>query len=147
MEVIQLAVGKNMNSKISIIIACLLATVSGQAFIGVSPKASFYLQSEDNNTWENWSFSAIVGFAMLLVAFTYTVVMVFLDIKKNGENYDELIHNDLATMSQLGLDNKRGEIQKELEERLAGVKKEDGIDDQLLGEAAKMDSSKFGKYM
>ena len=84
---------------------------------------------------------------MLVSAFSYTVVMVFLDIKKNGENYDELIHNDLATMSQLGLDNKRGEIQKELEERLAGVKKEDGIDDQLLGEAAKMDSSKFGKYM
>ena len=47
---------------------------------------------------------------MLLVAFTYTVVMVFLDIKKNGENYDELINNDLATMSQLGLDNKRSEI-------------------------------------
>ena len=99
-----------MNSRISIIIACLLASVSGQAFQGVSPKASFYLQSEDNNTWENWSFSAIVGFVLLIGAFAYTVVMVFLDIKKNGENYDELIQHDLATMSQLGLDNKRGEI-------------------------------------
>jgi hypothetical protein len=36
---------------------------------------------------------------MLVGAFAYTVVMVFLDIKKNAENYDELIHNDLATMS------------------------------------------------
>ena len=78
-----------MNSRISIILACLLASVSGQAFQGVSPKASFYLQSEDNNTWENWSFSAIVGFGLLIGAFAYTVVMVFLDIKKNSEHYDE----------------------------------------------------------
>ena len=80
---------KNMNSRISIILACLLASDSGQAFQGVSPKASFYLQSEDNNTWENWSFSAIVGFGLLIAAFAYTVVMVFIDIKKNSEHYDE----------------------------------------------------------
>ena len=62
------------------------------------------------NTWENWSFSAILGFVLLIGFFAYTVTMVFIDMKKNGENYDELIHNDLATMSQLGLDSKRGEI-------------------------------------
>ena len=54
---------------------------------------------------------------------------------------------DSATIGQLSFDIKRGGIQKELEQSFAAFKKEDSNDDQLLGEAFKIESSDNSKYM
>ena len=88
----------------------------------------------------------MVGFGIFGLAFVYTIIMIALDIKKSGDDYEQLIANDLAQMASLGLDRKMGEIQAALEERLAGHKQDDGLDDKLMGEAVKLTEAQYKKY-
>ena len=50
-------------------------------------------------------------------------------------------------MKALGLDSKMAEINADLQLRLAGVKKEDGADDQLLETAKVLTADQYAKYM
>ena len=47
----------------------------------------------------------------------------------------------------MGLDSKMSDIAAELELRLAGIKAEDGTDDQLIENAKALEQSAFQKYM
>lgn len=64
--------------------------------------------------------------------------MIVVDMRKRKQMYEDLIQDDLAQMSRLGLDNKRGELEKELNERLAGIKDDAGVDDQLVTKALEL---------
>ena len=86
---------------------------------------------------------AIIGFAAFGLAFLITVVMIFVDIYKRLKSYEEDIAGDRVTMKELGMDSMMAEIEAELKKRLTGAKVEDEGDDQLLGEASKLQAGQF----
>lgn len=68
----------------------------------------------------------------------FAVVMIVVDMRKRKQMYEDLIQDDLAQMSRLGLDNRKNELEKELQERLAGIKDDTGVDDQLVTKALEL---------
>ena len=62
--------------------------------------------SPSQNNFEDPASTAgcIIGFALFGCALLITVVMIFHDIVKRMKDYDEVIADDKAAMSQLGLD-------------------------------------------
>ena len=61
--------------------------------------------------------------------------------------YQELIDGDLAKLGSMGLGSKMREFEKELAVRLAGVKDDEGVDDQLVTQALELRREEFEKYM
>ena len=113
----------------------------------ISPDASFYVQSENLNKFDGTrTVGAILGFAAFGVAFMTTVVMIFIDINKRKNDYEEMIIDDKVEMTRLGMDSKMGELNEELKKKLAGVKDEDEGDDQLMGEASKLSPADFASF-
>merc|ERR1711967_169907 len=90
---------------------------------------------------------AILGFAVFGVAYLIVIVMIFIDIKKRDEMYNGDIAEDMAKMKELGLDRRMEEFNAELALRLAGTKKEDGADDQLIESAKVLTADQYKKYM
>ena len=112
-----------------------------------SPLSSFFVQSDSLNAFDSSrQIGAILGFAAFGVAFLITVVMIFRDINKRKCEYEEMIQDDRATMTSLGIDEKMAELSEELKKKLSGVKEEDAGDDQLMGEAAKLGPSDFAQF-
>ena len=74
-------------------------------------------------------------------------MLVFHDIAKRLKQYEEVIADDKAAMSQLGMDKFMPELEAELATRLSGRVVEDTGDDQLMGEAAKLSTTEYSQYM
>ena len=93
----------------------------------------------EGNDWGSRSQAgAIIGFGVFGFAYLATVISIILDIRKSGNNYDQMIAEDISTINNLGLSSRMSEFEAELAIRLSGVKKEDTGDDQLMGEAQKL---------
>ena len=132
----------------ALLLASLAATAHAAYFDGESPKASMYVQSCDHNLWDGGAKAGVIlGFGTFLVAYLMVIVMIFFDIKKNGEAYDELIKQDLQHISDLNLNSKMPEFQKELAVRLSGKKEDTKGDNMLLDSAAALKADEFKKYM
>ena len=128
--------------------ALLISTVAAQAFEGSSPRASFYLQSEDLNKIEPIpQIIMIVGFAVFGIMYVFTVCYIFYDTYLRGVEFDEAIANDKAAMRDLKIDTTAKDFQDGLRDAIAGIKKEDTGDDQLFGTAVKLDKSEWGQYL
>ena len=107
----------------------LLNAISAQ-YQGQSPKESFYKQSPSLNEWnDTGKIGAILGFAVFGIMYLYAIVMIFRDIRKNDKMYSELLEHDKKTMSELGMERNKAEIEEQLKIRLAGKTKETGADD------------------
>ena len=126
----------------------LVSSVSAQLFVGSSPRESFFDQSEGDTEWAGASTAgAIIGFTVFGVAFLGTVVAIFYDTHKRSLDYDAKIAKALSDMTKLGMDKDMEQINKELQARIAGSKKDEGVDDQLLGEAQKLAPADYQQYM
>ena len=98
---------------------------------------SFSVKSPDFNTWdERYPIPAVIGFALFGIAYVVTVAAIFWSIRQSKIDYDEMIQDDLNEMRKLGMDMK--DIELELVEALKGKVQENMGDDQLLGEAMKL---------
>ena len=82
------------------VLALLVLMTSAQVYKGQSPPESFYKMSPpEGNDWVPRSKAgAILGFAVFGFAYLATVVSIILDIRKSGNNYEQLISEDLATI-------------------------------------------------
>ena len=131
------------------VLAALLALANAAVYNGVSPPESFKNMSPaDGNDWGNRSkVGAALGFIVFGCAYLATVVAIFLDIKKSGANYDDMIKEDIQEIKSLGLSGKLSEFEAELAIRLSGNTKDASVDDQLLGEALKLSYDQYKQYM
>eukprot|EP00355_Strombidium_rassoulzadegani_P000759 CAMPEP_0168615008 /NCGR_PEP_ID=MMETSP0449_2-20121227/4278_1 /TAXON_ID=1082188 /ORGANISM="Strombidium rassoulzadegani, Strain ras09" /LENGTH=81 /DNA_ID=CAMNT_0008655725 /DNA_START=77 /DNA_END=322 /DNA_ORIENTATION=- len=67
---------------------------------GESTRESLKVMSEDLNAWtDTGKVGAILGFGVFLLTFLIVIVLIFLDISKNGETYEELIKDDLNQLN------------------------------------------------
>ena len=101
-----------------------LAIVNAQQYKGSTKPESFYRMSPaEGNDWTDASkVGAILGFLVFGTAYLTVVLSIFNDIKKSGNNYDQMIAEDKMKMAELGLQAKFPEFEKELAIRLSGVK-------------------------
>ena len=91
---------------------------------------------------------AFIGFIIFGISYIYVVISIFYDINKSKHEYMELIEEDLSIISQLNVSaSMKAEWNEELQLRLAGKIKDDGIDDQLFGAAATMSPAEYQPYM
>lgn len=122
-----------------------------------SPKASFELQSDNMNGFAKGKYAAgrlvgvndgmiamsdihdvppaigaILGFAVFAVLFIGVVIMIFIDMNKRKDMYQEMIEEDLAKIDAMGLGHKMAEYERDLKIRLQGKKTDEGVDDQLV---------------
>ena len=126
----------------------LLSSVAAQAWIGKSPKESFHEMSLADEEWADSSkVGAILGFVVFGIALLGTVAAIFYDTHKRSQEYDEKIADAMQTMTNLGMQKDMEQIKKELQVRLSGAVLEDGVDDQLLGEAQKLQLADYKQYM
>ena len=104
------------------VLAALLALANAAVYNGVSPPESFKNMSpSDGNDWGNRSkVGAALGFIVFGCAYLATVCAIFLDIKKSGANYDDMIKEDIQEIKSLGLSGKLSEFEAELAIRLSG---------------------------
>ena len=63
---------------------------------------------------------ALLGFGVFAVMYAYTVVSIFIDIRKRDRYYQGLIEDDLKQLQELELNPAK--FQAELDIRLSGVK-------------------------
>ena len=84
---------------------------------------------------------------MFGIAYIFSIGMIFKDISKREEMYDDDIDEDLKTMKELGLDSKMAEFEAELAVRLAGGKTEDGADDEFIESAKALTKEQYSKYL
>ena len=128
----------------------LIATVSAQfKFTPANSRDSWKVMSPaSNNDWKPKNKAgAAIGFTVFGAAYIFAVIKIFIDIQQRDKMYDREIEEDLNQMKALGLDSKMAEINADLQLRLAGVKKEDGADDQLLETAKVLTADQYAKYM
>ena len=90
-----------------------------------SPLSSFNRMSPDRNEWTDRNVTGFyAGYVVFFLLYIYITVVVIYDIIERGRAYEDDIKNDLDIMHQIGLTSKMGELNRELEERLAGGKKD-----------------------
>ena len=90
----------------------------------------------------------IVGYAMFLVFYLFTIFTIIHDINKTGKIYEKKITIDLTRLNgDLKLSSKMKEFEDELEKRLKGAKIDSTADDQLLMEAAKLTTDEYKSEM
>ena len=132
--------------------ANILLTIGG-AFVGCSPVASFEVYSPNMNEWTGTTrFGAIAGFAAFGIAYIITVISIFHDIHKSYHATIAEVEEDKKEIDRLEQhltpDEKAKAVklrEEELARRLAGKKVEDKGDDQLLGEAVKLNYNRNTK--
>ena len=129
--------------------AMLVAVTQAAVYIGSSPPESHMNMSQpEGQDWGGRSKTgAILGFTVFVAAYIATVISIFVDIRKSGVSYDQLIADDVQEIKNLGMTSNMTEINAELAIRLSGVKSEETGDDQLLGEALKLTLDQYKKYM
>ena len=125
-----------------VLFALLLSLVEAQKFIGSSPRKSFATVSEDMSAWtETAKIGAILGFSVYIFMYIFTVIYLAFDIRKSYVEYAAMVEDDLRQLEDLGIDITSYDA--DLKKYLSGTFGEDGVDDQLLGEAQKMDLSVY----
>ena len=73
---------------------------------------------------------AFIGFIIFGVSYVFVVVSIFYDINKSKHEYLELVENDLNEINNLGVSaSVKQEWNEELQLRLAGKAKDEGLDD------------------
>ena len=136
---------------------CLLASLLASAnangsFISESPTASFLRVSSNKNDWDydgkstSWAI-CVIGYAVFIVTYLFVVVALFYDVTSKIREYSEMIEDDKVTLQRMNFDINNVDFLKSLENRINGIKEEEGADDQLLGEAAKLEQSQYSEYL
>lgn len=116
------------------------------SFKGYSTFKSFEVLSADRSAWDEIPSAAIgciVGFAVFALGYAYTIIMIAVDMRRRNAMYQELIDGDLAKLDSMGLGPRMREFEKELAIRLAGVKDDEGVDDQLTTQALELRREEF----
>ena len=71
--------------------------------------------STDKAEWTtSGQIGAILGFTVFGVMYLYAIIMIFRDIKRNDDKYSELLADDRKTMTELGMDRNKAEIEEQL---------------------------------
>ena len=73
--------------------------------------------------------------------YLFTIVRIILDIFKRQGDYEKDVEEDKRKLTDLGIDVLG--LDRELQERLTKKGQDDGADDQLLGEASKLQVGQF----
>ena len=89
----------------------------------------------------------IGGMAVFGIGFIIVIIAIFVDMRKDGIKYDAEIRDDLDKLKKMGLEDKIPEFKAELAIRLKGKKEDEGVDDQLFGEAFKLTPAQYEEYM
>jgi len=119
-----------------------------RSFVGFSYIESFLVQSENMNMWtDSAKVGCIMGFAVFFLGYLCTIVYIAVDMRRRDAMYQELIDGDLAMVDSMGLTSKMREFEKELAERLAGKKDDEGVDDQLVTQALELRQEEYQKYL
>ena len=112
-------------------------------FQGCSPQTSFMTAS--TNYGIKWSgsamFGAIVGFTIFGIMYVFTIISIIHDIFKRQAEYEKLVEEDIARLNDLGVNVT--ELAAELETRLSDKGHFENADDQLIGEAFKLQKGEF----
>ena len=114
------------------------------------PASMIFVQSENWQNWESrYPVGSIIGFTAWGLFFAVTVVLIFYDMYQKYKEYKDMVEDDVSVLrTTLGVsENRWDDIQKELETRLRGGIKEEGGDDQLLGEAMKLTKAEYEKNL
>ena len=110
---------------------------------GCSQLKSF--QNASPNYGLVWSgsakFGAIAGFAIFGIMYLFTIFSIIADIFKRQKEYEEMVSKDKDTLTGLGIDVLS--LDKELNERLNARNVDENADDQLMGEAAKLQKGEY----
>ena len=133
-----------MNKQIAaLMIVGAVSLVNGND--GTSKIESFYKQSDSQNELGSKGKTAlIIGFGVFGLFYLYTVVYIFYDLFSNIKMYGEMIEEDKKTLKyELNVDPDNADFQDKLNDRLKGIKEEEGGDDQLLGEASKLNQGEY----
>ena len=118
-------------------------------FRGSTPTSSWKNMSPNNNPWVGSAQAgAVIGFSVFALSYIYVVIYIFFDINRSKKQYIELVEEDLATISQLGVSaSTRAEWEAELKLRLSGKAADDKTDDQLFGAAAQLTKAEWEKEL
>lgn len=110
---------------------------------GCSQLKSF--QNASPNYGLVWSgsakFGAIAGFGIFGIMYLFTIFSIIADIFKRQKEYEEMVSKDKDTLTGLGIDVLS--LDKELNERLNAKNVDENADDQLMGEAAKLQKGEY----
>ena len=71
----------------------------------------------------------------------FTIFSIIADIFKRQKEYEEMVSKDKDTLTGLGIDVLS--LDKELNERLNARNVDENADDQLMGEAAKLQKGEY----
>ena len=125
-----------------------MSTVGASSFIGESPVSSFLRMSDDMNDWTaegeagSWGI-CVIGFTVFIMTYLFVVVALFHDVLGKIKEYSGLIEDDKDQLTRLGFNIEDADFLQALENRLKGVKEDEGADDQLIGEAMKLTSAEY----
>ena len=110
---------------------------------GCSQLKSFQVASY--NFGQQWSgtqkFGCGAGFALFGIMYLFTIVRIVLDIFKRQAMYEKMVEEDKQTLNGLGIDV--NSLAEDLHKRLTETGTDDNADDQLIGEAAKLQPGQF----
>ena len=117
----------------SIIALCSIALTSAASFDSESPESSFLRQSSNKNAWDydnkhSWAV-CILGYTVFIVTYLFVVVAILYDAISKIREYTEMIEDDKKTLENMNYDTKDPDFILALENRLKGIKEEDGADD------------------
>ena len=122
-----------------------LASVGANSFIGETPVESFLKMSSNKNAWADdasWA-GCVLGFTIFIVTYLFVVVAIFYDVLSKIREYSERIEDDKQTLARMNFDINNVDFLKALDNRIKGIKEEDGADDQLIAEAMKLESNQY----
>ena len=112
-------------------------------FQGCNQLGSFAKQSY--NFGQQWSgvqkFGCGAGFALFGIMYLFTIVRIVLDIFKRQAMYEKMVEEDKQSLNDLGIDV--NSLAADLHKRLTETGVEENADDQLIGEAAKLQQGQF----
>ena len=80
-----------------------------------------------------------IGLAVFGVAYLFVIVAIFYDLRYKISEYNEFIEDDLGRLRRMNYNIDDPDFKKALQNRLDGVKEEEGADDQLIEEAKKLE--------
>ena len=82
-----------------------LSVINAQVYKGSTKAESFERMSPpEGNDWTGASKAgAVIGFVVFGLAYLSVILAIFHDIRKSGNNYDNMIAEDKIKMAELGL--------------------------------------------
>ena len=127
----------------------MASMAAASSFIGETPVESFLYISSNKNQWgddASWA-GAVLGFTIFIVTYLFVVVAIFYDAISKIREYSEMIEDDKQSLARLNYDINNEDFLKALDNRIRGIKEEEGADDQLIAEAMKLESAQYKEYM